>query len=617
MNGISLKIRKLRDQQLTRGLRAAAIMGFLVLGCSSIRGVLVGWHAIMYVHILTYMIVFGAALLERRLSFAIRAGIIVGACFILGTASLVVWGFGSFSLPALFCGCILATIFFGYRGGLLACVAGAGVVGMVGACVYAGILSYAYDAAAHLNSPVTWLVVLLETASLAGILVVVLGTLSRQMEDLAHALEKQNSELAERNRALQHEISERIRAEEERRKLTKRLQAAEKMEVVGALAGGVAHDLNNILGGIVGYPDMLLDDLPEQSPLRGTVETIKKSGIKAAAIVHDMLALARRKIEVAEPINLNAVIKEYCASPELEMLQRYHPEVAIEVRMDPALMNIHGSAFHLHKVLMNLVSNATEAMPDGGRVLITTENRDVSSCEDRDAALAPGSYAVLSVEDSGIGIPEEDLEKIFEPFYSKKKLGRSGTGLGMAVVWGSVKDHGGHIEVRSIEGGGTTFSLYFPSTSEPSLPAPAPIPRTDIRGAGESILVVDDVPEQREIASRILQELGYSVRVFRSGEEAIDYLKIATADLLILDMLMEPGMNGLDTYRKAAELHPEQKAIITTGYADTRLIREALESGVGRFIRKPYLMDDIGLAVKAELAKQSRGARASSSAQWN
>ncbi|MBN1568686.1 MAG: response regulator [Acidobacteria bacterium] len=601
MNRTSDKFQEMRDQQLTRGMRAAAIMGFFTLACSLFRGWLVGWHDIMFLHICIYLIILAAALLDRHLSFSIRAAVIVSVSFVLGMASLITWGFGAFSLPALFCFCILSTIFFGYKGGILSCIVSVGAIGAVGAGVYAEILKYEYNAAIHLNSPVTWLVVLLETVSFAGIMVVVLGTLHRQSEDLAYDLEEQNSALAERNRALEREIAERIRAEEERQKLTTRLQAAEKMELVGTLAGGVAHDLNNILGGIVGYPDLLLEELPEQSPLRNTVETIRKSGIKAAAIVNDMLTLARRRIESTEVLNLNSVVSEYCASPEFETLKQFHPTVEVDSRLDPQLMNISGSPFHLSKVLMNLVSNAAEAMSGGGRILITTENRKVAEDKGGHEEIQEGSYAVLCIADSGTGIPAEDLKHIFEPFYSKKKMGRSGTGLGMAVVWGTVKDHKGYIHVSSIEGKGTTFTLYFPSTMEQAAPARIPYSKTDLRGRGESILVVDDVPEQREIASRILTGLGYSVQTVSSGEEAVEHLKTASVDLLVLDMLMEPGIDGLETYRRIATSHPGQKAIIITGYAGTDRIGEALRIGVGCCVKKPFLVDDIGLAVRAEL----------------
>jgi signal transduction histidine kinase/ActR/RegA family two-component response regulator len=617
MSQASVKIQLMRDQQLTRGMQAAAIIGFFTLLCSTSRIWFVGWHDIMYLHIALYLIILAAVLLDRRLSFRCKAIVITGVSFILGVGSLIVWGFAAFSLLALFCFCILSTILFGTRAGIISCAICIGIIGIVGACVYAGIHTYRFDATIHINSPALWLTAVFGMALSAGIIVIVLGTLNRQVEDLVQAMERQNNELQENNLLLRYEIAERIRAEEERKKLESKLQAAQKMEVIGTLAGGVAHDLNNILGGIVGYPDMLLEELPSQSPLRGTVETIRKSGIKAAAIVNDMLTLARRRIESTEVISINTVVTEYCTSPEFETLKYFHPSVEVEIQSDPNLMNIHGSIFHLSKVLMNLVSNAAEAMPNGGRILISTENRDISGREGRHEEIIEGSYAVLSVEDTGIGIPAEDLEWIFEPFYSKKKMGRSGTGLGMAVVWGSVKDHNGYIDVESVEGKGTKFTLYFPSTMEQAALTQIPVPRTDLRGRGESILVVDDVQEQREIASRILRELGYSVQALGSGEEAIEYLKAASADLLILDMLMEPGIDGLETYKKITKLHPGQRAIITTGYAETARIKEALRLGAGRYLKKPYLINDIGLAVKAELGNRLNGQSESSPGLWN
>jgi signal transduction histidine kinase/ActR/RegA family two-component response regulator len=617
MSKASAKIQMMRDQQLTRGVRAAAILGFLTLVTSLSRIWYAGWHSIMYLHIIFYLIILAVALGDRRLSFSLKAALIAGGAFMMGVGGLIVWGFGAFSLPALICFCILSTTFFGTRAGVISCAVCISIIGIIGACVYAGIHTYRFDALIHLNSPLMWLAGMFGMALSAGIIVVVLGTLNRQVEDLVETLERRNDELLEINQVLRCEIAERIRAEEERSKFESMLRDAEKMETIGALAGGVAHDLNNILGGIVGYPDLLLDQLPKQSPLRDTIETIKKSGIKAAAIVNDMLTLARRRIESTEVVSLNSVVSEYCSSPEFEMLKHFHPLVKIEVHRAPELMNIRGSLFHLCKVLMNLVSNAAEAMPNGGRIFISTENRDISEREGQHEGITEGSYAVLCVADTGPGIPTEDLERIFEPFYSKKRMGRSGTGLGMAVVWGSVKDHNGYIHVDSVEGKGTKFTLYFPSTTEQAEPAKSPAPRTDLRGRGESILVVDDVKEQREIASRILRELGYSVQAFGSGEEAIEYLRNASADLLIIDMLMEPGMDGLETYRKIAELHPGQKAIITTGYAETARLKEALQSGVGSYLRKPYRLDEIGLAVRAELERRLDVQTESSPGFWN
>ncbi|MCF8131060.1 MAG: PAS domain S-box protein [Deltaproteobacteria bacterium] len=245
-------------------------------------------------------------------------------------------------------------------------------------------------------------------------------------------------------------------------RLEKQLRQAQKMEAIGSLAGGVAHDLNNILSGLVSYPDLLLMDLPEESHLRKPILTIKRSGERAAAIVGDLLSLARRGLSAGEKINLNQIVSAYEGTPEQQQLQNYHPGVRVETRLVEGLLPISGSSENLSKVLANLVLNAAEAMPQGGKVRVTTENRHIDETEECHIPPETGDYAVMAVSDSGTAIPSNDLERIFEPFYTKKKMGRNDTGLGMTVVWGTVKDHGGYIDVKSEEGKGTTFTLYFP-----------------------------------------------------------------------------------------------------------------------------------------------------------
>jgi PAS domain S-box-containing protein len=259
-----------------------------------------------------------------------------------------------------------------------------------------------------------------------------------------------------------NEITQQKEMEAEREKLQARLQRAEKMEAIGTLAGGVAHDLNNVLSGIVSYPDLLLMQLPEESPLRKSIVTMRESGKRAAAIVQDLLTLARRGVATTELVNLNAVIRDYLQSPEHERLHALHPHVQVESLLDHHLLNVVGSPLHLQKTVMNLVSNALEAMPQGGTVLISTENRYMDRPLNAYDHVRRGDYVVMTVSDTGIGILPQDRERIFEPFYTKKAMGRSGTGLGMAVVWGTVKDHGAKIDVESVEGKGTTFIFQPP-----------------------------------------------------------------------------------------------------------------------------------------------------------
>jgi signal transduction histidine kinase len=386
----------------------------------------------------------------------------------------------------------------------------------------------------------------------------------------------------------------------EQERLQQQLQQSKKMEAIGLLAGGVAHDLNNVLSGIVSYPDLILMDLPKGSPLVEPIQTIQTSGQKAAEIVQDLLTLARRGVSTKSVLNLNDVILNYLHSPEHERLSSYHPNVSIETDMDENLLNIEGSSTQLVKSVMNLVSNAAEAQPSGGQVLITTKNQYIETPIKGYEEIEEGDFVVLGVEDSGLGIATEDLDRIFEPFYTKKVMGRSGTGLGMAVVWGTVHDHEGYINVKSTEGVGTRFTLYFP-VIRAEIADRELVPVEEYLGNRETILVVDDVLEQRDIAATILSKLNYSVAAVSSGEEAVAHVKEHAVDLLILDMIMDPGIDGLETYKRTKELHPHQKAIIASGYSETHRVKEAIKLGAGKYIRKPYTLEKIGIAVRDEL----------------
>jgi len=389
----------------------------------------------------------------------------------------------------------------------------------------------------------------------------------------------------------------------EQKRLEAQFRQAQKMEAIGALAGGVAHDLNNILSGIVSLPELLLMDLPQDSPLKKPILTIQKSGEKAATIVQDLLTLARRGVAVKEVVNLNHIIFEYFKSPQYEKIKSFHPDMQVETRIEDDILKIEGSSVHLEKTIMNLISNAAEAMLNGGKVTISAKNRYIDKPIKGYDEVKEGDYVVLNVADTGIGISPEDMKRIFEPFYTKKAMGRSGTGLGMAVVWGTVKDHKGYIDVKSTEGKGTTFTLYFPVTRKEMAKDESLFSMEDCIGHGESILVVDDVEEQREIASVMLRKLGYSVTSVSSGEEAMEYMKNNSADLLVLDMIMDPGINGRETYERIIKFHPEQKAIIASGFSETEDVKKALELGAGQYIKKPYTLEKIGIAVRDELKK--------------
>lgn len=402
--------------------------------------------------------------------------------------------------------------------------------------------------------------------------------------------------------AITRDITDRIRAAQEKEKIQAQLQRVEKMESLGLMAGGVAHDLNNILSGIVSYPDLLLMDLPENSPLRRPIEAIRESGQRAADVVADLLTIARGVATGKEVLNLNATAEEYLKSAEHEKLEKMYSSVTFKTELDPDLLNMRGSPTHIKKSLMNLVTNASEAIDGTGTVTISTRNRYLDEPLKAYEDVKMGEYAVLSVADDGSGISPQDLKRIFEPFYTKKVMGRSGTGLGLTVVWNTVQDHDGYVNVKSSEEG-TAVELYFPVTREEIVTAGEEVPIEDYLGHGEKILVVDDEERQREIACGLLTKLGYSAEAVSSGEKAIEYVKKHPVDLIVLDMIMPKGINGRETYAEIIKIHPGQKAIIASGFAETDDVKEAQKLGAGKYIKKPFTLEKIGLAIKEELVE--------------
>ncbi len=412
-------------------------------------------------------------------------------------------------------------------------------------------------------------------------------------EQLAVSL--QNARLFE---AAQTEIAERKRAEEERATLQSRLSRAERMESLGVLAGGVAHELNNILGPLVGYPDLILMDLPPDSPICDDILRIKQSAERAAAVVQDLLTLARRGAYRMSPLNLNQVVQEFVNSPFFLQLRARYRQTRVEMVQSPQLLNVKGSAPHLSKVVSNLVTNAFEAMPHGGRLRIETDCVSLDRPLEGYQRIETGDYVVLRVVDSGIGIDEKNIGRLFEPFYTKKEMGRSGTGLGLSVVYGVVQDHHGYIDLRTASGQGTEFAIYLPVTREAQDDLNPG--RTDY-GGHETVLVVDDLPEQRDLAARLLGTLGYRVHTAENGRAAVRHLMSNRADIVVLDMIMEDDFDGLDTLRAILQTHPGQKAVLSSGFSETERVKEAQSLGVGQFVKKPYTLASLGQAIRSEL----------------
>lgn len=410
----------------------------------------------------------------------------------------------------------------------------------------------------------------------------------------------------ERSESKHRRLAEKLRQEiDHRDRIEKRLHHAIKMEAVGRVAAGVAHDLNNILSGIVTYPELLLLDLEEDDPMYAPLDTIRRSGIRAAAIVEDLLTLSRRGVAVSTPVDLREMVAEFLSSPEAARLREAHPQVRVSVRYEQGETRIMGSPVHLAKTMVNLVSNGVESISGKGEVAIYVRPERLEAAEPLNIQvqgvreIPAGDYVVVSVSDTGAGIDPQDMDSVFEPFYTKKQMGRSGTGLGMSLILESVNDHNGFICLASTPGAGTTISLFFPPAKEVDSLEPASGGVDILAREKRRILVVDDEPAQRLIAQELLTRLGYQVSCAASGEEALARLQTETPDLIIMDIIMDPGMSGVSTCEKILAAHPSQKVIFATGFSDNLTLDRA--RSLGPCLYKPYSIEQIGALVKDRL----------------
>ncbi len=379
--------------------------------------------------------------------------------------------------------------------------------------------------------------------------------------------------------------------EKEKEALKERLQRAQKMEAVGTLAGGIAHDFNNILQTILGYTQLSLIESEIPPRVINHLEEIQTSAQNATSLIRRLLLFCRKVDSQHRPVNLNQQIRHLA-----HMLERTIPRmIEIELRLDDDLERINADGNLLEQILMNLGVNARDAMPDGGRLSFHTQNvqLDDAFCAAHPGA-NPGPHVQLTVSDTGIGMPDRIRAHIFDPFFTTKKNGQ-GTGLGLAMVYGIVKEHAGFITCDSKLGQGTVFSLYFPAIDEKGEDEVTQIEvREKFPGGTETILLVDDEKGIRNFGQQILEKFGYTVITAQSGEEALQiYSRSQTPiDLVIIDLSM-PGMGGLRCIEFLREMRPNCRIIITSGYAAKDQVNLALEAGAQEYVAKPYSIREL------------------------
>ncbi len=381
------------------------------------------------------------------------------------------------------------------------------------------------------------------------------------------------------------------RAEEEKAKLTVQIQQSQKMEAIGTLAGGIAHDFNNILAAVMGYADLALDNARAGRSTPRELEQVLEAAERAKSLVRQILTFSRKVEAHSHPMDLNRLVRRVAG-----MLERTIPKmIEIELRLSEDLRAIQGDDTQLEQVLINLGTNAVDAMPDGGQLLIETQDVFLGDeyCRTH-MEVEPGRYVWLRVSDTGVGMDQQTISQIYDPFFTTKEVGR-GTGLGLALVYGIVKDHGGHITCYSEAGSGTIFNIYLPAlkTNASGLET-TPDVEKEITGGDETILVVDDEDSILEVARDLLERRGYTVVLASRGEEALEIYRERGRgiDLIILDLGM-PGMGGHKTLKRLLELDPKVKVVIASGYSVNGLVKDSLAAGAAGYIGKPYRLHDM------------------------
>jgi len=386
-------------------------------------------------------------------------------------------------------------------------------------------------------------------------------------------------------RGVVRDVTDRLFAEEERKKLEVQLQAAQKMEAIGTLAGGIAHDFNNILMGIQGNASLLEMRLPEGHPGLEKVKNIEAYVESGTELSRQLLGFARRGRVDVRATDLNAVIEKTAG-----LFARTRKDIRVHVRLSPDLPAVEADRGQIEQVLMNLCVNAVQAMPEGGDLTLATEPVTLDETYSKPYQVNPGRYVKVSVTDTGVGIEKKNLGRIFEPFFTTKEMGR-GTGLGLASAYGIIKGHGGHINVYSEVGRGTTFNFYLPASSqaaERGKPARGP----DIRRGFGTVLLVDDEESILQIAGEMLRELGYTVIAARSGAEAVAAFSGRSKEIaaVVLDMVM-PGMSGGEVFERLRAIDPGVKVLLASGFSLNGQAGEILARGCRGFIQKPFNLE--------------------------
>ena len=386
----------------------------------------------------------------------------------------------------------------------------------------------------------------------------------------------------------------------ERRRLEEHLRQARKMEAIGRLAGGIAHDFNNIMTVITGYSELLLTNGLHADDRHEFLRHIHDAGNRAAGLTQQILAFSRKQVLVPSVLSLNAVVRDMAGmvrrliGEQVELVTETAPDLG-QVKVDPTQVG---------QAILNLAVNARDAMPRGGRLVVATANAELDGQTARDHPdVRPGRYALLSVSDTGTGMPADVLAHVFEPFFTTKGVGK-GTGLGLATVYGIVKQSGGHVEASSTVGAGTTFRVYLPLVEEPTPAPPGPDAADALRGT-ETVLLVEDEEAVRRMTRMVLRRCGYTVLEAADGQEAVAASRghRGPIHLLLTDLVM-PRMGGRELAGAVAASRPGTRVLFMSGYTDDVLVHQGVESSAADFLHKPFTLDALARKVREVLDRR-------------
>jgi PAS domain S-box-containing protein len=393
------------------------------------------------------------------------------------------------------------------------------------------------------------------------------------------------------------DITDRKKTEEERLRLETQFHQAQKMETIGTLAGGIAHDFNNLMTTILGNTSLMLFDIDNSHPHYALLKNIERQINRGAELTTQLLGYARKGKYLVKPVSLNQIIEESAAA-----FGRTRKEITIGYELADDLLAVEADQGQIQQVLLNLFVNAADAMPTGGKLMLKTSNATHNDIKSKEYQPVAGDYLRLSVSDTGIGMDEKVRQRIFDPFFSTKETGK-GTGLGLASVYGIIKNHGGYIEVQSQKGQGSQFSIFLPASAKqvPTIAESAP---EIIKGSG-TILMVDDEEMVLDVGAQVLKKLGYTVLESNNGRNAVElYKKLQDKiNLVVLDIVM-PDMGGAEVYDRLKEINPDGKVLLSSGYSIDDQAREIMERGCDGFIQKPFSLKAMSDKIAGILSKK-------------